>query len=259
MRRRTASARSGDLLRRGEQPARTLEDQLRPLGAAAVSAAAPAVAAVRDSAGPLVAQLRDDVGPLAAQVRDTVRPVVGRVREQAGPTLEQLWADAAPFVESVREQAGPALEQLATHAEAVGARVAHELPVAAALTSAAATQAAGSAEQAWDLSRHRGTAAWSALRGEPVTLSSRRWPWAIVAALGGAAAGAGVAYGMRSRAGSATADEEVVAVIDRPVSDTTTQAPAPGTTTNDPASDPVTVHTAADADGATADPDTRTD
>lgn len=77
-------------------------------------------------------------------------------------------------------------------------------------------------DEAWS----RGTAAWDVLRGERVgpPAAVRRWPWAVGAAVAGAAAGVAVAFvGQRAVQRLHTQDppgavdpETVEAVIDRP-------------------------------------------
>jgi hypothetical protein len=68
----------------------------------------------------------------------------------------------------------------------------------------------------------RGGAAWDALRGGPVgpPVGVRRWPWAVGAALAGAAAGAAVAYLVTRIVGQDAPDaqepEDLQAVVDRP-------------------------------------------
>ncbi|MBW3551714.1 MAG: hypothetical protein KY442_13295, partial [Proteobacteria bacterium] len=65
-------------------------------------------------------------------------------------------------------------------------------------------------------------AAWDALRGRPVRppVGARRWPWAVLAAAVGAAAGAGVALLVGRLIGEdapgAQEPEELQAVVDRP-------------------------------------------
>jgi hypothetical protein len=69
--------------------------------------------------------------------------------------------------------------------------------------------------------RHRGEAAWGALRGERVgpPVAVRRWPWALGAAVAGATAGVAVAVLVRrlthQDAPGAQEPDEVQAVIDR--------------------------------------------
>ena len=73
----------------------------------------------------------------------------------------------------------------------------------------------------------RGGAALDALRGIPVgpPASVRRWPWALGAALVGAAAGAGIALALRRLEGSdapgAQEPHELQAVVDLPARPTT--------------------------------------
>lgn len=68
---------------------------------------------------------------------------------------------------------------------------------------------------------HRGSAAWDSLRGETVRppAGHRRWPWALLAAVAGAAGGAGVAYALSrvrtTDAPDAVDPAQVEAVIDR--------------------------------------------
>ena len=67
----------------------------------------------------------------------------------------------------------------------------------------------------------RSSAAWDVLRGETVgpPAGHRRWPWAVLAALAGAAAGVGVAYALArvrtTDAPDAVDPTQVEAVIDR--------------------------------------------
>ncbi len=76
--------------------------------------------------------------------------------------------------------------------------------------------------------RERGGAAWDVLRGAPAEAPplARRWPWALGAAVLGAAVGGVVAAVLRRVGGEdapgAQDPEEVVAVVDRQVT-----APAP--------------------------------
>ncbi len=68
---------------------------------------------------------------------------------------------------------------------------------------------------------HRSSAAWDVLRGETVgpPAGHRRWPWAVLAAVAGAAAGVGVAYALArvrtTDAPDAVDPAQVEAVIDR--------------------------------------------
>jgi hypothetical protein len=76
---------------------------------------------------------------------------------------------------------------------------------------------------ALDEARVRGGAAWDALRGERVgpPVAAPRWPWALAAAVFGAAAGVAVVVVARriSRPDPPDAQdpEDLEAVIDRPV------------------------------------------
>ena len=76
-------------------------------------------------------------------------------------------------------------------------------------------------EAALDVARVRGGAAWDALRGERVgpPVAVRRWPVAVVAALAGAAAAAGVVMLLQrvrtQDAPDAIDPEQVEAVVDR--------------------------------------------
>jgi hypothetical protein len=69
----------------------------------------------------------------------------------------------------------------------------------------------------------RGSAAWDALRGERVgpPVAARRWPWAVAAAVIGAAAGVAIALAVRrldpEDPPNAQEPEELKAVIDLPV------------------------------------------
>ena len=71
----------------------------------------------------------------------------------------------------------------------------------------------------------RSGAAVEALRGGPVRapVGVRRWPWAVVAAVAGAAAGAGTALLLQRVLGTDAPDaqepEDLEAVVDRPVPD----------------------------------------
>ena len=63
----------------------------------------------------------------------------------------------------------------------------------------------------------RGGAAWTALRSPAPEVVVRRWPWAVGAAVAGAAAGAVVALAFgRERDSDGLDPEEVKAVVDRP-------------------------------------------
>ena len=72
----------------------------------------------------------------------------------------------------------------------------------------------------------RGTAALDALAGRPVRppAAARRWPWAVLAAVTGAAAGAAVVLLLRRIEGEdapgAQEPHELQAVVDRPATGT---------------------------------------
>lgn len=122
---------------------------------------------------------------------------VRAVTERAGELAERAYAEAAPRVERAVdvtvETAGPVVSQ--------------------------AVQAVG---EVLGTSAVRGSAAWDALRGGPVgpPVGVRRWPWAVGAALAGAAAGAAVAYLVTRIVGQDAPDaqepEDLQAVVDRP-------------------------------------------
>ena len=134
-----------------------------------------------------------------------VRELTARVREQAEPRLERVattvTTTAAPLVVRAAETATPLA---ARAAESAG-------PVVVTLSDALGT------------SRVRGAAAWDALRGGPVgpPIAVRRWPWAVGAAVLGAAAGAVVALLVGRLQGQdapgAQDPEDLEAVVDRPV------------------------------------------
>ncbi len=79
----------------------------------------------------------------------------------------------------------------------------------------------GPAVEGLDEALTRGSAAWDVLRGERVgpPVAARRWPWAVGAAVAGAAAGVGVAFLLRRirthDAPDAVDPERVEAVVDR--------------------------------------------
>jgi len=84
--------------------------------------------------------------------------------------------------------------------------------------------ARGLLQEAVHTSRVRGGAARAALRGSRVgpPAAVRRWPWALAAAILGAAAGSGVAVLVRRLEGEDAPDaqdpSELEAVVDRPAS-----------------------------------------
>jgi hypothetical protein len=104
---------------------------------------------------------------VAHALRDTVN-------ERAGELSARVYAEAAPRVERVADVVTDLVSDTAAPAVAAGVETLHDALDAAAL---------------------RGGAAWVALRGGTVgpPVAARRWPWAVGAAVLGAAAGAGVA------------------------------------------------------------------
>jgi hypothetical protein len=85
-----------------------------------------------------------------------------------------------------------------------------------------AENAAADVEAALEEAALRGGAAWDALRGERVKppIAAARWPWAVGAAVAGAAAGILVAIVVRRFSAPERPDaqdpEDLEAVIDRP-------------------------------------------
>ncbi|MGI8536457.1 MAG: hypothetical protein ACR2K2_08150 [Mycobacteriales bacterium] len=85
-----------------------------------------------------------------------------------------------------------------------------------------AARAIGAVHEARDTSLIRGGAAWDAVRGARVgpPTAVRRWPWALAAAVLGAAAGGAVAVLVRRLGGQdapgALEPAELKAVVDRP-------------------------------------------
>ena len=122
-----------------------------------------------------------------------VRELTARVREQAEPRLERVatavTTTAAPLVTRAAEGAAPVVLTLT---------------------------------DVLDTSSVRGRAAWDALRGDRVgpPVAVRRWPWAVGAAVLGAAAGAAAALLVGRLVGSDAPDaqepEDLEAVVDRP-------------------------------------------
>ena len=123
-----------------------------------------------------------------------VRELTARVREQAEPRLERVatavTTTASPLVDRAVGSAGPVVLTLS---------------------------------EVLDTSKVRGGAAWDALRGDRVgpPVAVRRWPWALGAALLGAAAGAAAALLVGrllvSDAPDAQEPEDLEAVVDRQV------------------------------------------
>lgn len=121
---------------------------------------------------------------------------------RAGELAERAYAEAAPRVERV---------------VSTGLEVSREVAVPAVAT---ALETVGGA---LETSRVRGGAAWDALRGGPVgpPVAVRRWPWAVAAAVVGAAAGMAVAQLVARLIGTDAPDaqdpEDLQAVVDRPL------------------------------------------
>jgi hypothetical protein len=144
----------------------------------------------------------------------------GEVLQRAGSALESRSAAAAPTW-------GAAVEQAVGDASTAVVDVLSG-PVAGTL-GAAADVARGLLEEP----RVRGGAAVDALRGATVRppAAARRWPWALGAALLGAAAGAAVAYLVRRVEGQdapgAQEPHELRAVVDLPGTGTAPVPPAP--------------------------------
>ena len=137
-------------------------------------------------------------------------------------TQEQAVRRAGELAETVGDRAGELAEELVQRAGPLRDRMlegAGELAEAAGpLVGAATETVSGVLEDA----RERGGAAWVALRGERVgpPLAVRRWPWALGAALAGAAAGAVAAKLVRrlnpADAPGAQEPHELRAVVDTP-------------------------------------------
>ena len=149
--------------------------------------------------------------------RDAAEPLVERasaLADRAGDLAERARTEAGPYVERVRAEAAPL-------AGRVAAETAGLVAAATPLVESAVETVQGVLEDAGV----RGGAAWDALRGERVgpPVAVRRWPWAVGAALAGAAAGAAAAYATRrlrtTDAPEAVEPEQVEAVVDldRPV------------------------------------------
>lgn len=144
---------------------------------------------------------------------------------RAGELAERAYAEAAPRVERA----------VATSVE-VTRDVTRDVAVPA-VASAVGT-ALDTVGEALETSRIRGGAAWDALRGGPVgpPVAVRRWPWAVAAAVLGAAAGAALAQLvgrvlLGRDAPDAQEPEDLQAVVDRPAPPATGPAaePVPGT------------------------------
>ncbi len=150
--------------------------------------------------------------------RSTSEELVVRAAELA----VRAWAGAAPYVERARVEAAPLVQRARVEAEPLVARVQVEL--AWILTAAAplVEQAVETLTVALEDAGQRGGAAWAALTQvvEPEPVEVRRWPWALGAAVAGAAAGTAVAFAMEQvrppDAPGALDPAEVQAVVDRP-------------------------------------------
>ena len=152
------------------------------------------------------------------QHRDRTAEVVERVRERAEPRLERVattvGTTAAPLVARAVDTASPYVDRAVVTAR----------PVLLDL--------AGTAGEVLDTSRVRGSAAWDALRGDRVgpPVAVRRWPWAVGAAVLGAAAGAAAALVVGRLVGTDAPDaqepEDLEAVVDRPGDGPTAVPPA---------------------------------
>lgn len=164
-----------------------------------------------------------DVG---AELGSRVGTALGAAAEATGPLVERL-QDSAPGLTAAAGRTGSSIVELTERArEGAGPALAN-LTERAGPTGAAVAEALGDA-------RLRGSAAWDVLRGERVgpPVAVRRWPWAVGAAVAGAALGGVVAYllGRVSPTDPPGAQEphEVRAVVDRPPGATISDAAASG-------------------------------
>lgn len=142
----------------------------------------------------------------------TVRALseVVELADRAAELAVRARAGAAPYVERARVEAEPYVER-------VQAETAVLVAAAAPLVESAVETVTGVLEDAGA----RGSAAWAALLQEDVAPpAARRWPWAVGAALAGAASGAAMAYlsgRLRTEdAPNALEPDQVQAVVDRP-------------------------------------------
>ena len=163
----------------------------RELAGLAVSGA---VIAATERATQLAERARDGAGELAGELADRSQPLRDRVVEGAGELAER----AQPLRERVVDGAG-------------------ELVVAGRpVVGSAVETVSGVLEEALE----RGGAAWDALRADRVVPAPavRRWPWAVGAALAGAAAGGVAAVLLRkiapADAPGAQEPHELRAVVD---------------------------------------------
>ncbi len=146
---------------------------------------------------------RDTAGELAGRLE----PLVLRARDEAG----EIASHAGDLALRARAEAAP-----------LAARVAAGTGELVAAASPAVESAVETVTGVLEDAAVRGGAAWDALRGDRVgpPVAVRRWPWAVGAALAGAAAGAVAAYAL-SRVRTADAPDAVEpellqAVVDRP-------------------------------------------
>lgn len=139
---------------------------------------------IRRSTGSPAQELADRTGELADRAAD----LAARAREDATPYVERMVAEASALVAAASPRVESAADTLSDALEDAG---------------------------------QRGSAAWGALRGDELAVPApvRRWPWAVGAAVAGAAAGAFVASVLRRMGGSdadgAVDPAEVQAVVDR--------------------------------------------
>lgn len=150
---------------------------------------------------------------VAGAATGTAAVRAGTGLQRAGAALERHGTEVAPTVGAA---VGTAVDSILDAADAV-------TEVAGTVGGALRTVAGELVETVSGLVEEpavRGGAALDALRGIPVgpPASVRRWPWALTAALLGAAAGAGVAYALRRLEGQdapgAQDPHELQAVVD---------------------------------------------
>lgn len=155
---------------------------------------------------------RDDARAAAEELAGRLRAEVEPRLERARDEVAELADRAAPYVVRAREEVTPYLERAATGTAAL-------VVAAGPVVEQAVETVSGVLEEAGE----RGGAALLALRGGPVgpPVAVRRWPWAVGAAVAGAAAAAAVTWAVgrlrTSDAPDALEPEEVQAVVDRPV------------------------------------------
>jgi hypothetical protein len=146
--------------------------------------------------------------------RDTAEELAGRLE----PLVVRARDEASEIVEHAGDLASRARAEAAPYAARVAAGTGELVAAAAPVVGSAVETVSGVLEDA----AVRGGAAWDALRGERVgpPVAVRRWPWAVGAALAGAAAGAVAAYAVQrlrtQDAPDAVEPEQLQAVVDRP-------------------------------------------